>query len=317
MSCENSTAPIFILNTDNICDGTCNLLFNYDLSDGNTLKNVNHEYIEISIQTNSITTFLNDEYNFEEARLYSPSIHKYGTNNNNSSSADAELLIIHSNRYGSDKLIISIPIIKGDVISQPSNELQKMISSIYPIDVNDKIQLNVGTIDLNKYIPSTKYYNYKGSLVYSCGSSTIANYVVFNKNTTGASLYINNDSLNKLQTIINNQNITSKNVSNTNGYSISRYPPNTSDSSDSSETYVTECQPYSDGTDSDETLIIKNSNTLLNSSLIDYTTNIPKWLKIVLIILAGIIGLIVLFVTVSHILKNFYNKNSSQNTSKT
>ena len=177
MTCESATAPINIIDASaKDCKGKCDYAFFYQNTSG-YVKNYNKQYLLLSIQDNTLSTFNSNSYQIEEIRIYSPSLHTYG-----GTKADGEFLIIHKNINGPDKLIVSIPLIKGGNITQPSTDIKNIINIAAQSGVNQSSELNGMTINLNNYIPKTNYYFYKGTLPYSCGSGVLVNYVVFSKN---------------------------------------------------------------------------------------------------------------------------------------
>ena len=156
MTCESATAPINIIDASaKDCKGKCDYSFFYQNTSG-SVKNYNKEYLLVSIQDNTISTFNSKSYQIEEIRIYSPSLHTYG-----GTKADGEFLIIHKNINGPDKLIVSIPLIKSGNITQSSNDIKNMINIAAQSGLNQSSELNGMTINLNDYIPKTIYYFYE------------------------------------------------------------------------------------------------------------------------------------------------------------
>jgi len=239
MTCESATAPINIIDASaKDCKGKCDYSFFYQNTSG-YVKNYNNQYLLVNIQDNTISTFNSKSYQIEEIRIYSPSLHTYG-----GTKADGEFLIIHKNINGPDKLIVSIPLIKGGNITQSSNDIKNMINIAAQSGVNQSSELNGMTINLNDYIPRTIYYFYRGTLPYSCGSGVLVNYVVFSKNIRNSPINIPEDILKKLNNIIKKQNVEIKPTPDE--FGKSKGPPSMSGSSSGTSSggdiYI-DCQP--------------------------------------------------------------------------
>ena len=154
MSCKpaNITSDI----TDS-CDLKCKLFTDYP-SQGITVTGIT-EYEYIKSFTIPDIHNMSIEYNFKklpviQIRINSPSIQLY-----NGKRADAELCIIHRASQDDTPLLMIIPIKVG----YSSSELD---------DVINKISNNSSTeFDLNKFIPSNRFYTYTGTIQNSVAMS--------------------------------------------------------------------------------------------------------------------------------------------------
>lgn len=126
MSCEKSTAPINITDKPN---GTCNLKCKYTFKykDTNTvLKNKNF-YLSLTHERSypSPVKYNEFDYNVDEVRMYSPSLHSY-----NGTKSDAELIIKHSSINGG-LLFVCIPIVK----TEQTNNSTAFLSTLYQVQI--------------------------------------------------------------------------------------------------------------------------------------------------------------------------------------
>ena len=282
MTCESATAPINIVDSSaKDCKGKCDFSYFYQNTNGH-IKNYNNEYLLLNIEDNTISTFNNNSYQIEEIRIYSPSLHVYGGNK-----ADAEFLIIHKNINGPDKLIVSIPIIKGGNVTQSSTDIKNMISIASQSGLNQASQLNGVTINLNNYIPKTNYYFYRGTLPYSCGSSIMVNYVVFSKNIKNSSINIPESVLNKLNKLIKAQKVEIKPTPEE--FGKSRGPPSMTGSSSEGDIYI-DCQPVGE---EGELLVNTPKTSIFGDVINNFDSEKHKWLFPVLI------GILILFILIA------------------
>lgn len=281
MTCESATAPINIVSSQaNECKGKCDYSYFYQNTSG-SVKNYNQEYILINLQDDSITTFNSKSYQLEEIRLYSPSLHLYG-----GEKSQGELMIIHKNVNGPDKLIVSIPIILGGNLSQSSNDLKQIIDIVSESENNQTSQLTGMTINLNNFIPKTVYYFYKGTLPFSCGSSVLVNYVVFSKNIRNSPINLQQETLTKINKLIEEQSIDIK--PKPNNFGLSKNPPQLSGSSSGGDIYI-DCQPV--GEDG-EILINTSKNSIMGNALSQFKSSDFKvvWIVLISIIILLTIG---------------------------
>lgn len=292
MTCESATSPINIIDASaKDCKGKCDYSFFYQNTSG-YVKNYNKEYLLVNIQDNTLSTFNSNSYQFEEIRIYSPSLHTYG-----GTKADGEFLIIHKNINGPDKLIVSIPLIKGGNITQSSNDIKNMINIAAQSGVNQSSELNGMTINLNDYIPKTNYYFYRGTLPYSCGSGVLVNYVVFSKNIRNSSINIPEGILNKLNNIIENQIVEIKPTPDE--FGKSKGPPSLNGASSGGDIYI-DCQPV--GEDG-ELLVNTSKSSMFGDTIQQFDPNKYKWLGSVLIVVL----IIMILLAFKNSIMNFFS----------
>lgn len=179
MSCSNATAPITISkNIDSICNLKCAYSFTYPIS---TLKiTTQRNYIAWNIDdTNSPPVVYNDQnYNVQEARLYHPSLHNYG-----SGKADAELVIVHTDTRSTKNLLVCIPYISSSTSTDDTvNFLDIIMTEVSNTanSVGQQTVFNNHSFSLGKFVPMKPYYSYTGTLPWTpCNG--IYDYVVFHK----------------------------------------------------------------------------------------------------------------------------------------
>tara|TARA_E500000178_G_C16966605_1_gene728757 strand:+ start:407 stop:1396 length:990 start_codon:yes stop_codon:yes gene_type:complete len=207
----SATGPINIVHTDKSCFNKCKLAYNFKKSEVSVFNRKTYLRLKLNDRDSVSAKFssadtphcLNGgESNFiiDEVRVYSPSLHTYGSNK---SKAEAEVIIILSNITGGRHLIISIPITaqNGD-LPQASEQLTSIIT--YMISTgNTKGEggLVKGlNFDLNSFIPKNKgYYSYSASLPWDpCEKCT--DYIVFDKKDSRISL--NNFVISKLKKMV-------------------------------------------------------------------------------------------------------------------
>jgi carbonic anhydrase len=256
MSCPNATAPVDILNnTSSICDLKCNYSFNYPLTNLLTISN-RGEYVSIRTEKSQLSPvkFNADNYEVRDIRIYKPSLHTYS-----GSTADAEMIISHTNMTGGNNLLVCIPIMVGSSSNDSSSFLDIILSDMAKnSNSTGKYSVtNIATFTLNKFIPMKPYYSYNGSLPYSpCNSSY--NYVVFSKEE--ANLYMSSTAFDVLNKIIYTNKYSTK--KNKGGLFYNKTGPSTISSDKGDDVYI-ECVPTGS---SGETLIPapKTIEALLN-----------------------------------------------------
>jgi carbonic anhydrase len=202
MSCPKSTAPVNIPTTATACSLKCKYSYNYPAS---SLQGTNKkDYISYRLNEaqNTPVQYGDSNYEVEEFRIYQPSLHSFV-----GEKAPAELVIIHRNNMGSDKLLVCIPMIEKDVANDSSVMLEHVIIEVAKrANSNENTtMINLAGFTLNKFIPKKKpFIIYKGTLPYSpCINSTV-NYVVFTD--ADAAIKITPTSMNILERIITRHN---------------------------------------------------------------------------------------------------------------
>lgn len=184
-SCPASaTAPIDIArNVDGYCDLKCDYGFQYPFSPVTITHGGDHLRFTYDLSNQPPVLYNTNNYEVIEARLYTPSLHTYA-----GESADAELLIIHTNTSGRGTLIVAIPVVqdttgkagKSDSITLFDTLLVEAGRSANSTGLQTVV--NNATCTLNKFIPLKPYYSYTGSLPYLPCDGTDVDYVVFSVN---------------------------------------------------------------------------------------------------------------------------------------
>jgi hypothetical protein len=167
-------------------------------------------YISLSYDAagNSPVKYNLHNYNVEEIRIYSPSLHTYMNK-----PACAEIIIIHNTPSGGNKLAICVPIKNEVSTSKGSVIINKIIMgtvSKAPKNTASATLNDIGTYTLNNIVPIKKFFSYSGQEIFDDCSSTF-DYIVFSPNVSNVA--IDSDCLTKLQKIITNSNIKSKSPS--------------------------------------------------------------------------------------------------------
>lgn len=185
MSCLNSTSPINIEKTSNICELKCDLMFSYINSSTNITNKGNYLLFSYDKGVNPPVIYNANKYDVQEIRLYSPSLHTF-----QGKQADAELIVVHNNVSGSNgNLLVCIPIIKNDNVSKTSDVIGTIVKNVSKLAQNKGEKVTVSNIDfnLNDFVPMKPFYNYTGTLPYApCNG--LYNFIVFDKNLTSASI---------------------------------------------------------------------------------------------------------------------------------
>lgn len=180
MSCSNFTAPVDIPTTASKCSLKCEYSHNYQSS---TIKVThNGDYISLKPTQTLISDqaeYRNNSYDVEEIRIYRDSLHTYV-----GEKADSELVIIHRNNMGNDKLLVCIPIINSNVSDDNALILYNVLSEIgkRANSVGKQTTINLATFNLNKFIPKKPYILYEGTQPFKpCNKESKVNYIVFRK----------------------------------------------------------------------------------------------------------------------------------------
>ena len=179
MSCPKSTAPVNLPTFATACSLKCKYSYNYPASE---LQGTNKkEYISYRVneRQNTPVQYGDSNYDVEEFRIYHPSLHNFV-----GEKADAEMVIIHRNNMGSEKLLVCIPMVEKDVANDSSVMLEHVIIEVAKrANSNENTTvINLAGFTLNKFIPKKKpFIIYKGTTPYSPCTNTTVNYVVFTK----------------------------------------------------------------------------------------------------------------------------------------
>lgn len=297
MSCANATSPIDLIKINaSDCKLKCELSFKYPIS-SITGRN-NSEYLSFSFdqQQTMPVLFNKEKYYVESMRLYRPSLHTF-----NGSRTDAELVIKHNHLAGTNNLLVCIPI-----ISQSNNidTIDKIISQMGEKANSEggTANINLPSFSLQNVLPKKPYYYYNGTLPYSpCNG----NYeiVVYDKQD---SLQITKRSLDLLKSLIRESKYGIKNAKN--GYFYNKKGPSTSLETGEDDIYI-ECHP----TGEDGEILVPKSKKSLGVDYGDTMRNILQStiFKIVMIIIASLIGLKLLSYGFNALFRKLITKNAS------
>tara|TARA_R110002072_G_scaffold75271_1_gene177424 strand:- start:37 stop:999 length:963 start_codon:yes stop_codon:yes gene_type:complete len=209
MACTKNTFPVNLINTTNACDITCNLSFDYNNSANFKVSNNNGSYISIEYEqsSNPNLTFSSTKYTASEIRLYIPSLHTY-----NGKMADAEILINHGGN-NNKHLIISIPIINKDYISNSGITLARIIDDMKSSRLNDftePLHITNYSLNLNDIVPEKPFFYYEGcsnnpNLFTNTNVKIIAFNNSFDTKSSGA-IYVDNKFISNLKALLTNPN---------------------------------------------------------------------------------------------------------------
>jgi carbonic anhydrase len=301
MSCEKATAPINITDKPN---GTCNLKckYTYKYKDTNTVLKNKKFYLSLTHERSypSPVKYNEFDFNVDEVRIYSPSLHSY-----NGTKTDAELIIQHSSINGG-LLFVCIPIVKTEETNSSTAFFEHIISSanLYANKENGSTVIKQ-PLNLNTFVPKTKYYSYNGTLPYPPCTGDHA-FVVFSKNDKNAFTTINSTSLAALKKIISETNFpvkTSEFFVNTDGATLNITNTTTDD------IYI-DCSPVDD----DGNVVGENGepNKIDNKANFNGMPNFMKnismdkiiksiWFKIIIGILSGLIVFYIIYWVINKI----------------
>lgn len=207
MSCPTATAPINILPPYSNCDLKCDYRFSYPKTPTLLLSNKS-TYIKIrpeQLSAEMPVLFNESNYQIYEMRIYTPSLHTY-----NGQTADAELIIHHTNEKGGNDLLVCIPIAAVTSVSMPDifSTIMTELASTSPSSSDGETSVIIHTFSLNALIPMKPFYTYQGSLPY-LPCNNVYNYIVFNKTNA---INIATDTLTALTSMITAQSYTVYNI---------------------------------------------------------------------------------------------------------
>jgi hypothetical protein len=121
-------------------------------------NNGNNIQMSYSNASSSTVVYNNMPFTVDNVSLYSPSINLY-----NGSLTDAEIVIAHSQRQtnGGNMLYVCIPVsLSGNTMNSASRDISAIVGAVKsnaPTKGTSTSQ-NIPDIDLNSYIPMTKFY---------------------------------------------------------------------------------------------------------------------------------------------------------------
>ena len=286
--CKNLTTPLDIspLNVVGKCESKCEFDFKYQSSSCSTKNKGSYISVSYDASNSSPVKYNLHDYNVEEIRIYSPSLHTYINKQ-----APAEIIIIHNTPSGGNKLAVCVPV-KNEVSSSNGSIV---INNIIMGTVNkapqdgDSVTLNdIGTFTLNNIVPrmpKKKFYSYSGQEPFDDCAYTF-DYIVFTP--TVSDVAIDSECLSKLQEIIDSSQIRSKLPSKTTPLFVNDKGPNNGNIDDG--IYI-DCQQVGE---SDETDVIVSEKTVSISQPAKdfFTFNNPWFLGFVIFMMC--IGIIIL-----------------------
>jgi hypothetical protein len=178
---QTPSAPLNIVKNsqaDNICNLKCSYKFAYLPTNLEILNKGDHLVWKMD-EANIPPVVYNDEnYSVKEARIYSPSVHTYGPEKNH---ADAELIIIHTNRLSTESMMVCIPITTSSTTTAECATLFDFIfAEVKRTAATKGKQTNYKNyrFSLEKFVPRVPYYSYIGTLPWSPKNGSYS-YVVF------------------------------------------------------------------------------------------------------------------------------------------
>ena len=175
------TAPLNIVKNsqaNNICKLKCAYQFSYAPSNLQIANNGTYLTLKFDKSNLPPVVYNDQNYSVYEGRLYSPSIHTYGTEKKK---ADAELLIVHTNNESTRNVIVSIPIKASSTTTAPCATLFDFILAEVHRTASSNGQqtiYNSPTFTLNKFVPTKPYFSYSGTLPWT-PQNGVYDYVVF------------------------------------------------------------------------------------------------------------------------------------------
>lgn len=240
MSCPNFTAPVNIPTVGTTCSLKCTLSHNYPSSELMITNNGDYISLRINPIQNSPVEYGNSSYDVEDIRIYRNSLHTYVGER-----ADAELIIIHRNNMGKDKLFVCVPLMQSSTPDDNSIVLDNVLSEVGKRANSNGMQtrVNLASFNLNKFIPKKPYIIYNGTQPFApCDSKRSVNYVVFGKQDA---IKLTPSSMSILNNTIKNHNYNIKGEPKS-GFFFNKSGPSSGTSSN--EDIYIECKPTgSDG----------------------------------------------------------------------
>lgn len=206
MSCPNSNAPIdiSIQKISGKCDLKC--AYNYKYPNSSCTATNRGDYISLSYDSTSTSpvTYNAVGYNVQEVRLYTPSLHTF-----NGSHAVAEIIIIHVSNKGTKPLLVCVPVTEGNSSSDGNAILGNIISVMAksaPAE-GETANVNIDNFTMDSFVPKKPYFSYTAIQPYQPCIGDV-DLIVFTP--LMAKCTISSESLNKLNTIISNNDYTIK-----------------------------------------------------------------------------------------------------------
>jgi len=175
------SAPLNIIKNsqaDNICNLKCSYKFNYAPTNLEILNKGDHLVWKMDEANIPPVVYNDDNYSVKEARIYQPSVHTYGGERLH---ADAELIVIHTNRRSTETLMVCIPITSSSTTTAECATLFDFIFAEVKRTAPTKgkeTNYKNPIFSLEKFIPRKPYYSYIGTLPWPPRNGSY-NYLVF------------------------------------------------------------------------------------------------------------------------------------------
>ena len=180
MACPNASAPLNIVASDKTCNSKCAYSFQYPIS--NMIISNKGEYLKLNTEvlTNlPPVQYRQSGYLLQEGRLYVPSIHTYGAENE---TAPAELILIHTSVTSSNTLLVCVPIKRTPNSGSDAATLLDLLINEAKKSANAEGQqttLSITKQSLDAFIPLKKFSSYKGTLPFNEHCESKVHYIVF------------------------------------------------------------------------------------------------------------------------------------------
>lgn len=296
MSCKNATAPIDI-NSGSVkgtCEGKCSYNFHYNNS--SCVATNRGDYISIAYDNSSSPPVLYNSsgYDVQEIRLYTPSLHSY-----NDTKTEAELIIVHYSKTGSNPLLVCIPVRSNNTSSISANFFRTLVDTVAASapSEGESTTVDAPKFNLTGLVPRKPFFSYTATEPYQPCSTSSVEYIVFAP--LHASLDISPNTLTSLESIIQS-----------NAYDIKSGPslffnekgPTTG--TGDGEIYI-DCQPVDSSDETTDVVIDDGGDS--NMSMKDWLKS-PGVLAIAVIVGAVLIVSIILLIVKA--VSSFSNDNN-------
>ena len=198
MSCPDSNAPIDISmeSISGKCDLKC--AYNFKYPNSSCIATNRGDYVSIAYDSFSASpvTYNLVSYNVKEIRIYTPSLHSF-----NGNKVASEIIIIHNSNKGTNPLLVCIPLLKDNSTSKSSDILTNIINTMATSAPSDgeSTPVYIDDFTLDAFIPNKAFFSYTAIQPYQPCVGNV-DFIVFAPNI--ANCYINEDTLNKLNSII-------------------------------------------------------------------------------------------------------------------
>ena len=284
------TAPLNIKTAkSSICNLKCSYWFKY----GNSTCNIvnNKEFLTIKYDGQGDVLYNTSTYTPTDVHIFKPALHAF-----DGEKADAELIIVHTNPEGG--LLVCIPITSSD--STTSAALTEIIKGA-PQQSDPAKVLNVNNFNLNDFVPKSSYYSYTGNPAWDCKSTSVYDYVVFEKSNP---ILLKADVLKKLDGLISGTS-----VNQADGKSFFNELGTTENGFQGDGQIYIDCQPTGESGE----IIYKETSNGKSAAQSDIdTTKTQKFLLTMLAFIAGIVLMFVLFQVATTILTSAPDEGASE-----